>query len=69
MSAKGLNIFQLKAPESLAGKSLSHSGIRKTTDCSVVANKDGGILSINPDPQMPINQNAELILVGTDEGE
>jgi len=69
MLAEGLNIFHMKAPEYLVGKNLAQSGIRKVTDCSVVAMKDAGILSINPDPQMPIKRNAELILIGTDEGE
>jgi len=69
MLAEGLNIFRLKAPESLVGKNLAQSGIRKITDCSVVAIKEAGILSINPDPQLPIKQNADLILIGTDEGE
>jgi Trk K+ transport system NAD-binding subunit len=69
MLAEGLNIFRLKAPESLVSKNLAHSGIRKVTDCSVVAIKNDGVLSISPDPQMPIKENAELILIGTDEGE
>lgn len=69
MLAEGLNIFRLKAPESLVGKNLAQSGIRKLTDCSVVAVKEAGILSINPDPQQPIARNADLILIGTEEGE
>lgn len=69
MLAEGLNIFRLKAPESLVGKNLAHSWIRKVTGCSVVAIKDDGVLSINPDPQMPIKPNAELVLIGTNEGE
>jgi Trk K+ transport system NAD-binding subunit len=69
MLAEGLNIFRLKAPESLVGKILADSDIRKATDCSVVAIKDDGEMSINPDPQMPIKPNSELILIGTDEGE
>ncbi|MBU1965311.1 MAG: NAD-binding protein [Proteobacteria bacterium] len=69
MLAEGLNIFRVKAPESLVGKTLAHSEIRKITDCSVVAIKDDGVLSINPDPQIPIKPNAELVLIGTNEGE
>lgn len=69
MLAEGLNIFHLRAPESLVGKNLAQSGIRRITDCSVVAVKEDGVLSINPDPQKPIKHNAELILIGTDEGE
>jgi Trk K+ transport system NAD-binding subunit len=69
MLAEGLNIFCLKAPSSLIGKNLADSGIRKVTGCSVVAIRDEGVLSINPDPQMPIKPKAELILIGTDEAE
>ncbi len=69
MLAEGLNIFRLKAPASLVGKNLADSKIREMTDCSIVAIKEDGAMTINPDPQIEIRQNAELILVGTDEGE
>ena len=69
MLAEGLNIFRLKAPDSLVGKNLVGSRIREVTDCSVVAIRDDDVLSINPDPQTPIRKGAELILIGTDEGE
>lgn len=69
MLAEGLNIFRLKAPVSLVGRSLAESGIRQVTDCSVVAIRDKGVLSINPDPQIPIKPNADLIMIGTNEGE
>jgi len=69
MLAEGLNIFRMETPKPLAGKSLASSGIRKTTDCSVVAIRHDGVLTINPDPQLPIEPHAELILIGTAEGE
>lgn len=69
MLAEGLNIFRLKTPPSLIGETLARSKIRETTECSVIATKIDGVLSINPDPQMPIKGNTELILIGTLEGE
>lgn len=69
MLAEGLNIFRLKAPESLVGKNLAGSRIREVADCSVVAIRDDGAMTINPDPQTPIRKGAELILIGTDVGE
>ena len=69
MLAEGLNIFRLTAPESLVGRSLANAGIRERTDCTVVAIRDDGVLSVNPDPAVPIRKGAELILIGTDEGE
>lgn len=69
MLAEGLNIFRMKAPKSLVDKDLARSGIREVTECSVVAIRDDGILSINPDPQKLIREGTELILIGTNEGE
>ncbi len=69
MLAEGLNIFRMKVPESLVGESLAQSSIREVTDCSVIAIRDGSVLTINPDPQLPIKVHAELILIGTAEGE
>ncbi|NPV04460.1 MAG: potassium channel protein [Syntrophaceae bacterium] len=69
MLAEGLNIFRLKAPASLVGRNLAGSRIREVTDCTVVAIRHDGVLSVNPDPKMPIGAGAELILIGTDEGE
>ncbi len=69
MLAEGLNIFRLKVPDSLVGKSLAHSKIRELTECSVIALKIDGTLSFNPDPQIPIWENTELLLIGTYEGE
>jgi Trk K+ transport system NAD-binding subunit len=69
MLAEGLNVFRLKTPQALIGKSLAQSRIRELTNCSVVAMKMDGVMTINPDPQMPIREDAELILIGTYEGE
>ncbi len=69
MLAEGLNIFRIKTPSSLAGKSLAQSGIREQTACSVVAVKMNGKMTINPDPQVPLQRDAELILIGNYEGE
>ena len=69
MLAEGLNIFRLRAPKSLVGKTLIQSKIRETTGCSVVAIKADGVMAINPDPQAPIQETAEMILIGNYEGE
>jgi Trk K+ transport system NAD-binding subunit len=69
MLAEGLNIFRLKAPQAIVGKKLAESRIRELTNCSVVAIISDGVMSINPDPMMVIEENAELILIGTYDGE
>jgi len=69
MLAEGLNVFHLKAPSSLVGKTLVDSKIRELTGCSVVAIRENGVMRINLDPQKPITENSELVLIGTYEGE
>jgi len=69
MLAEGLNIFHQKTPRHLIGKTLAQSQIRETTQCSVVAIDLNGLITINPDPLTPIEENAELILIGSYEGE
>jgi Trk K+ transport system NAD-binding subunit len=69
MLAEGLNVFRMKAPQVIVGKRLSESRIRELTSCSIVAITMNGIMSINPDPTMLIEENAELILIGTYDAE
>jgi len=69
MLAEGLNVFRLKAPQALVGRNLAQSKIRQMTGCSVVAIRMNGVMSVNPDPQAPIRENTELVLIGSYEGE
>jgi K+/H+ antiporter YhaU regulatory subunit KhtT len=66
---EGLNVFRVKAPQTLVGKNLAQSKIREKTQCSIIAVKTDDVMAINPDPQMSIRENSELILIGTYEGE
>ena len=67
--AEGLNVFRLQAPQALVGKNLVQSKIREMTGCSVAAIKWDSTMLINPDPQIPIRKNAELVLIGSYDAE
>ncbi len=69
MIVEGLSIFRASAPHSLAGKSLSENRIREKTGCSVVAITRKGNLILSPDPFSPLEENDELLLIGTVEAE
>jgi voltage-gated potassium channel len=69
MLAEGLDVFRYPAPPQLVGLPLLQSGIRETTGCSVVAIETPTGTLINPPPEAPIVRDAELILIGTTEGE
>ena len=55
--------------ESLAGKSLAESGIRSKTGCSVVALVSGERTQFDLDPNNPLKEDAEIILIGSIEAE
>ena len=65
MFTEGLNIFRRQVPPPLVGKSLAKSGIREKTGCSVIALKKNHELTVAPDPDSPLQNGHELILIGT----
>ena len=69
MFEEGLNIFRAAVHSTLVGTSLAENQIRKQTGCSVIAINTRGELKINPDPSIPLEENDELILIGTAEAE
>jgi voltage-gated potassium channel len=69
MLAEGLDVFRCAMPPRLAGRSLAESAIRAETGCSVVAIERDGTPIINPEPGLPLPADAELILIGSTEGE
>jgi voltage-gated potassium channel len=69
MFAEGLNIFQVSVPQSLAGKFLAESQIRKQTGCSVIAIGKANKLNINPEPSISLKEHDEMVLIGTTDAE
>ncbi|MGM0458021.1 MAG: potassium channel family protein [Bacteroidota bacterium] len=69
MLAEGLNIFNHKVCSTLSGKNLIQTDIRKKTGCTVLAIRENGEMTINPDPEMKMKTDQELILIGESEGE
>ncbi|MEX0844840.1 MAG: NAD-binding protein, partial [Balneolaceae bacterium] len=69
MIAEGLNVFSLKTPQKLMGKSLVEADIRNLTGCNVIAYQVEGEQDINPDPNKPIPEKSEIILIGKSEDE
>lgn len=69
MIAEGLNVFSLKTPKKIAGKTMIEADIRHKTGCNVIAYTCNGEQVINPDPTIPIPENSDLILIGETEAE
>ena len=69
MIAEGLNVFSLRTPKALIGKTLLESDIRHKTGCSIIAYTKDEEQIINPDPLLPIPENSDIILIGETEAE
>src|SRR5690606_9125148 len=71
MIAEGLDVFRCPVPRELAGKTLRDAGVREKTGCSVLAIEMNGETIVNPPPDVPLpeDEGAELIVIGTTEGE
>ena len=65
MVAEGLDVFRMKMPRVLVGKTIENSAILATTGCSVVAVRSRNATLINPGPNHLLESDAEIILIGT----
>ncbi|GIV67718.1 TrkA family potassium uptake protein [Caldilinea sp.] len=65
MVTEGLDVFEVETPESLVGKTIAEANIRQLTDCTVVALEQDGVMTVNPDPHMPLPAHAKMVLIGT----
>ena len=69
MVAEGLDVFKVKMPPSLVGKTIATSSIRRNTGCTVIALDIDRELQINPDPAQSLPAEGEIILIGSTEAE
>lgn len=67
--AEGLDMFHVRMPAPLAGRSLAESRFRQLTGCNVVAIVQNGKVDAQLDPHRPLPAEAELIVVGDAESE
>lgn len=63
--AEGLNVFTTETPDKLVGKSLIESQIRQESGCNVLSIKKDSQQFINPQPNLEIPDESELVLIGT----
>jgi voltage-gated potassium channel len=69
MIAEGVDVFRVKTPKALAGKTIKYSSIREECGCSVIGISTNGSLMINPSPEVTLPQEGEMILIGSIEAE
>jgi len=67
--AEGLDLFKVRVPPELAGRTIAESRIRERTGCSVVAIRTERGTEVVPSPGVTISADAEIVLIGTAEAE
>lgn len=67
--SEDISVFRMKMPSSLVGKTIANSAIRRNTGCTIIALNDNRELQLNPDPNKPLPKSAEILLIGSSEGE
>ncbi|MCG8608249.1 TrkA family potassium uptake protein, partial [bacterium] len=69
MVAEGLDVFKVSLPAALAGKTIAESPIRSLTGCSLIGVNSNGQMHINPNPDLRLPKDGEIVLIGTVEAE
>jgi len=65
MVLEGLDVFNLNVPDSLVGKKIVETSFRQETGCSIIGVRHDNTLQINPDPNLSLPAEAEIILIGS----
>jgi Trk K+ transport system NAD-binding subunit len=69
MISEGVDVFRVKTPKVMIGKTVRHATIREKCGCEVVGVRADGAMMISPYADILLSANEELILIGTVESE
>jgi len=69
MIAEGVDVFRVKTPKALIGKTIKHASIQEECGCSVIGVNARGSMTINPFGETILPADGEIILVGSVESE
>lgn len=69
MISEGVDVFRVKTPKTLIGKTIKYASIREKCGCSIIGLHDDGTMMINPYHDTILPSNGEIILIGSVESE
>ena len=67
MFGGGVDLFTVRVPDKLVGKTLEESDVGALAGVNVIAVQQDGEINTSPSPKLPLPADAELLLVGTHE--
>jgi voltage-gated potassium channel len=69
MIAEGVDVFRVKTPAALTGRTIKYSAILEECGCHVIGISAGGEMMINPYLDTMLPAGGEMILIGSVESE
>jgi voltage-gated potassium channel len=69
MIAEGVDVFRVKTPKALMGKTIKYAAIQEECGCSVIGVSTNGSMMINPFTETILPADGEIILIGSVESE
>jgi Trk K+ transport system NAD-binding subunit len=69
MIAEGVDVFRVKTPNALIGKTIESASIRRECGCRVIGVSTNGSTTINPHHEEILPADGEMILIGSVESE
>ncbi len=69
MVAEGVDLFAVRVPADLAGRTIAESSIREQTGCSVVGIQTERGTNVVPNPAETLPAEADIVLIGTVEAQ
>jgi voltage-gated potassium channel len=69
MVEEGLDLFEMRTPVELTGRTIAESSIRERTGCSVVAIRTKSGIEVVPNPSATLPADADIVLIGTADSE
>ena len=65
MVAEGLDVFRVRIPDELVGRTLAETHVREVTDCTIIALQKGEKMDFDISPHISLPTDVDLIVIGT----
>ena len=69
MIAEGVDVFRVKTPKAIMGKTINHASIQEECGCSIIGVSTNESVMINPAVETKLPADGEIILIGSVESE
>jgi voltage-gated potassium channel len=69
MIAEGVDVFQVKTPKALKGKTIKYASVQEECGCSIIGVRTNQSTMINPFVETILPEDGEIIFIGTVESE